>query len=222
LAAGGEEGHGVTEIGGIEDAELARQLRDPEGPAGLAVIGGLAVVNAEGSAAALERLDLEDGMAVLELGCGLGDLAVEVAAPGRNIGYTGLDRSETKIAAALERHADAVAAGSAAFHLGSSEDMPFDDSRFDRVFSLGLIHFWSDPARSLAEVGRVMRPGARMVMGCLGPERAPPFAIADNGFHLRSADEWEALCQQAGFAAARVEALDDPLRPQGLLVIAEA
>jgi hypothetical protein len=52
----------------MDGAELARHLRDPEGASGLAVIGGLAADNAEGSALALEQLGVGSGMAVLELG----------------------------------------------------------------------------------------------------------------------------------------------------------
>jgi ubiquinone/menaquinone biosynthesis C-methylase UbiE len=221
MAGKGKGRRRVTYLGGLDGAELARHLRDPEGAVGLAVIGGLAVVNAEGSAAALERLELADGMSVLELGCGLGDLVGAVTAAGDSVRYTGLDRSDTMVAAALERHGDAVATGRAAFLLGSSERMPFEAGSFDRVFSLGLIHFWTEPEVSLAELRRVMRPGSRMVMGCLGPERAPPFATSANGFLLRTADEWQSLCRAAGFARYSVEGVDAPGRPQGLLVIAD-
>lgn len=212
----------MTDIGGLDGAELARHLRDPEGAAGLAVIGGLAVVNAAGSALALEQLGLESGMAVLELGCGLGDLAAAVTASGEGVRYVGVDRSKTMIAAATERHAEAIASGETEFHLATSEALPFARETFDRVLSLGLIHFWSDPAASLAEVRRVLRPAGRMAMGCLGPDRAPPFAVTDNGFHLRPADEWRDLCVAAGFAGCEVVKLDDPERPQGLLVMADA
>jgi SAM-dependent methyltransferase len=205
----------------MDGAELARHLRDPEGASGLAVIGGLAAVNAEGSALALEQLGVGSGMAVLELGCGLGELAAAVTASGESVRYVGVDRSETMVAAAVERHAQAIASDNTEFHLSTSEDLPFAGDAFDRVFSLGLIHFWTDPATSLAEIRRVMRPAGRMVMGCLGPDRAPPFALADNGFHLRPAEEWRDLCLSAGFERCDVAKLDDPERPQGLLVIAD-
>lgn len=208
----------MTDPRALDAAELARQLRDPEGAAGLAVIGGLAQVNAEGSAAVLAHLEIGSGMAVLELGCGLGDLARPLVGTRDGVRYAGLDRSRTMIDAATERHADAIASGRAEFHEATSEEMPFASATFDRAFSIGLIHFWTDPLASLAEVRRVLRAGGLMVMGCLGPDRAPPFASAENGFFLRSGDEWRLLCSEAGFVEAAAELSDEPGRPQGLLV----
>lgn len=212
----------MTDQRAVDPAELARQLRDPEGAAGLAVIGGLAQVNAEGSAAVLARLDLGSGMAVLELGCGLGDLAAPVIGAGEGVRYIGLDRSATMIEAAAQRHAETIASGGVEFHQATSEATPFAPATFDRAFSIGLIHFWADPLASLREVRRVLCAGGLMVMGCLGPDRAPPFASAENGFFLRSGDEWRRLCSEAGFAEAAAELSDEPGRPQGLLVTARA
>ena len=60
-----------------------------------------------------------------------------------------------------------------------------------------------------------------MIMACLGPERAPPFAIAEHGFYLRTPAEWMRLAHDAGFATVDVE-LDNPVdRPQGLLLSAK-
>ena len=72
------------------------------------------------------------------------------------------------------------------------------------MFSIGVIHFWPDPTKAFAEVLRVMCPGALMLMGCLGPERAPPFARAEYGFHLHDPQDWQSFCSAAGFSAVEV------------------
>jgi ubiquinone/menaquinone biosynthesis C-methylase UbiE len=82
-----------------------------------------------------------------------------------------------------------VQAGKASFHLASADAIPFGDDCFDRVFSLGVIHFWIEPMASLVEVRRVLRPGGLMLMGCLAPKEAPDFARVEYGFHLRDASE---------------------------------
>ena len=212
----------MTDLGALDSTELARQLRDPEGAAGLAVNGGLAQDNAEGSAAVLGRLDVGDEMAVLELGCGLGDLASRVASAGEGVRYIGLDRSATMIDAAVQRHREAVESGRAKLHQGTSETMPFTPATIGREFSIGLIDFWTDPVASLSEVRRVLDDGARMAMACLGLDRAPPFATRENGFFLRSGEQWRRFCLEAGFAEALAETSDEPGRPQGLLVTARA
>ena len=43
------------------------------------------------------------------------------------------------------------------------------------------------------------------MMGCLHPLTAPPFALPENGFHLRDAAEWDALHRAVGFVDVQVE-----------------
>src|SRR6476469_8859376 len=98
--------------------------------------------------------------------------------------------------------------------------MPFPDGHFRKVLSAGVIHFWTDPARSLAEVRRVMRSGGTMAMGCLAPGIVPPFAKPELGFHLRPAAEWRQLASSAGFASPVVETLGAAGGPQIQLLVA--
>ncbi len=121
------------------------------------------------------------------------------------VSYVGVDSSPTMISAARDRNPDLIGKALASFHESYAEQMPFEDARFSRVFSIGVIHFWSDPVKALTEVLRVMRPGARMLMGCLGPERAPSFARAEYGFHLRDPQSWRSFCLTAGFSTAEVD-----------------
>ena len=94
--------------------------------------------------------------------------------------------------------------------------MPFTDDAFDRVFSTGVIHFWTEPASSLAEVHRVLRPGGAMLMSCLAHRGRPDFARSEYGFHIRDASAWDALCRDAGFITVNVETLESKqITPDG-------
>ena len=86
--------------------------------------------------------------------------------------------------------------------------MPFADASFDRVFAIGVIHFWIDPIAPLMEIHRVMRPGSFTVMGALDSRSPPQFARPEFGFHLRSAAEWSALYRQAGFSVVDAQNLE--------------
>lgn len=205
----------------LSSAQLADQLRDPNGENGLAVAEALIAVNADAATAVLNRLRLKSAMAVLELGCGLGDLVARVTALAPDITYTGIDRSSLMIDAALVRHRALVASGRVKFTCATSESTEVPDGSFDRVFSIGLVHFWSNPLQSLKECRRVVRPGGMMIMACLGPDRAPPFALLERGCYLRSASEWSVLTREAGFDDVSIEVDDAAGRPQGLLVTAK-
>lgn len=192
-------------------AEQARQLGNPDGEVGLAVAAWLNQTNAPANARMLQSLGLKAGDHVLEVGFGNGRVAPLVLAQAPAIRYCGIDISATMVEEARAFNAAAVAAGQAEFHLAAAERMSFADASFDCAFSMGVIHFWTEPAASLAELHRVLRPAALMRMACLGPLHAPDFARPEFGFHLRPAAEWQALTQAAGFDRVQVDTVETEL-----------
>ena len=42
--------------------------------------------------------------------------------------------------------------------------LPFADQQFDKVLSIHTFYFWSDPARGVAEIFRVLKPDGIMVV----------------------------------------------------------
>jgi ubiquinone/menaquinone biosynthesis C-methylase UbiE len=101
---------------------------------------------------------------VLDIGCGDGILAVELHKRGADV--VGLDASQPMLDAAERRtqaeHADLTLC------LGRAEALPFDDASFDVVVAVTILCFVPHAAQSFAEIGRVLRPGGRLVIGELG------------------------------------------------------
>lgn len=191
----------------LTPAERAKQLRQPEGPVGVAVANWTSEHNQAGNERTVAELGIEPGNRVLEIGFGDGRTVPKVIAQADDVRYTGIDISPTMVEEASRFNAGSVATGQASFVLGSAQTMPFQDDSFDRIFSIGVIHFWTDPEIALAETRRVLRPGGLMLMGCLAPQGAPVFAQPEYGFHLREAAAWERLCRAAGFSDLKVEDL---------------
>ena len=179
----------------LTPAERARQLATPDGAVGLAVADWLNESHKQVNATIVTMLAVEPGHHVLEIGFGNGRTAPIVMAQAPDVRYAGIDISPTMIAEALTFNAALAAAGKASFHLASAHEMPFDSNCFDRVFSIGVVHFWAEPLASLVEVRRVLRRGGSMLMACLAPREAPDFARAEYGFYLRDDSEWGALCR---------------------------
>jgi SAM-dependent methyltransferase len=200
----------------LAPSERARQLANPEGAVGLAVAEWLNENNNLGNANAAMLLTLKEGQNILEIGFGNGRTAPIVISQAPDIRYWGIDLSPTRVAEALRFNLALVQAGKASFHLASAYAVPFGDDSFDRVFSLGVIHFWTDPMASLVEVRRVLRPDGLMLMGYLAPKEAPDFAQVEYGFHLRDVYEWDALCRKAGFADLDIRTIEtEQITPSG-------
>jgi ubiquinone/menaquinone biosynthesis C-methylase UbiE len=101
------------------------------------------------------------GMDVLELGCGLGDLQVDL----RKASYQSraIELSPQMVAAArdaLRRH---KLGDPANIIQGSAQSLPFGDATFDTVVSTFPSEYIYDPD-TIAEVERVLRPGGRMIV----------------------------------------------------------
>lgn len=110
-------------------------------------------------------LDLEPGDAVLDLGCGLGDdaraLAKLVGPTGRAVGA---DVEEKMIEAAVARQKEEPTVPDVEFARADGEQLPFADQTFDGVRIDRMLQHADAPARVLAEVYRVLRPGGRLTV----------------------------------------------------------
>jgi SAM-dependent methyltransferase len=106
-----------------------------------------------------------DGARVLEVGCGPGHLSIRLARQ-HGLKVTGLDLDPAMIERA-RANAERVGDGDErrpSFLVGDAASLPFADGSFDLVISTLSMHHWADPSAGLAEIGRVLRPGARALV----------------------------------------------------------
>jgi ubiquinone/menaquinone biosynthesis C-methylase UbiE len=112
----------------------------------------------------VERLALEPGDRVLEIGCGHGVAATLVCERlGEAGAYTAVDRSPKMIAAAERRNAQHVAAGRAEFLVMALEALDLGERRFDVIFAARVGLFHREPARARALAERWLARGGQLV-----------------------------------------------------------
>lgn len=97
-----------------------------------------------------------EGMRVLDVGCGPGDMAAHCS-PAT---YVGVDMSDKYIDAARSRFGDR-----ATFHCAPLEQLADTERDFDVAICVGVLHHLADPVvRSMsAEIASRLRPGGRFV-----------------------------------------------------------
>jgi SAM-dependent methyltransferase len=109
---------------------------------------------------------------VLEVGCGPGHLSIRLARHHR-LEVTGLDLDPAMIARANTHRPETGDQRRPEFLVGDVAALAFPDRSFDLVVSTLSMHHWADPAAALAEIGRVLRPGARALIWDLRPGVRP-------------------------------------------------
>jgi demethylmenaquinone methyltransferase/2-methoxy-6-polyprenyl-1,4-benzoquinol methylase len=101
---------------------------------------------------------------VLDVATGTGRVAQELV---QRYGCTvvGLDQSPGMLAGAQARLArDPVLAARVSLLEGEAERLPFEGGSFDHLTFTYLLRYVEDPAATLAELARVVRPGGRVAM----------------------------------------------------------
>ncbi|UBM57765.1 methyltransferase domain-containing protein [Marinilongibacter aquaticus] len=102
----------------------------------------------------LELLQAKSGERILDLGCGTGDLASQIAGQGCKV--VGLDSSPQMIEEARRKFPEID------FEVGNAERFRFDE-KFDAVFSNATLHWVKDQKAAVACVFEALKPGGRFV-----------------------------------------------------------
>ncbi len=103
----------------------------------------------------LDWLPTGDGQRWLDVGCGNGAFTEQLMRRRQPSDMKGIDPSAGQIAYAQTR----VGAAGAAFQVGDAMALPFAANQFDAAAMALVISFVPDPAKAVAEMARVVRPG---------------------------------------------------------------
>lgn len=112
-----------------------------------------------------DRLPFRRARKLLEVGCGVGAQTEILLRRFPDLHVTGVDRSSENLARARKHLGQcAWAKGRFALQQGAAETLPFPTDTFDAAFLCWILEHVDDPARTLSEVRRVLRPGSPVVI----------------------------------------------------------
>ena len=110
----------------------------------------------------MDKLGIEQGDHVLDVGCGHGRSLMELAARAPRGRVVGVDPSELMVEIAAQRNRPLIEAARVDVVLSGVESLPFPDDVFDKAQCVHVLYFWKDIEMSLREIARVLKPGGRL------------------------------------------------------------
>jgi len=191
------------------------QFHHPTGPGGHIAgwVMGHRSSNVQRNKWAVELLDVQPTDHVLELGCGPGVAVAALADRATRGLVVGVDHSDVMIRQAGRRNAAAIKQGRVQLIQSPVERLQVTDGPFDAALAVNNVGMWPEPTAQLRDVGRLLRPGARIAL--VSQPRCPGATAATSA---EAADRLRALLSQAGFEDLRSKVLE--LNPPAACVLA--
>uniref|UniRef100_P0DXV1 O-methyltransferase resE n=1 Tax=Aspergillus sclerotiorum TaxID=138282 RepID=RESE_ASPSL len=165
------------------------------------------------------RLSSSAGQHILDVGCGTGKSAVQIANT-HGVQITGITVSKSQIEEAQALYGSAVQAGQVSYQFANAMDLPFADASFDGAYAIESLVHMDDRRTALQNIARVLRPGSRLAIAdlCLDAHCPNPEALAR--FHelfqvppMSSGEELQELLRETGFRVLEFTDIRDNVRP---------
>lgn len=113
---------------------------------------------------AVSHLAPRPGGTYLDIGCGTGDMGVEIVRRCPAAHVVGLDPAERMLDVGRSKIAAAGLDASIAFSVGDATALPFGDAEFAGVVTAFCIRNVADRLAAMREMRRVLAPGGRVVI----------------------------------------------------------
>ena len=194
----------------VNPEELAAQLRKPEGDFGLIVADNLNESNIHITQFTYDQLQAQDGDNILEIGFGNGKLMDLLINKANDLFVAGIDFSDTMVQEARTHHAHNIEKGIVDIKHAGVDEIPYNNSFFDKICHINTLYFWADPLACAKETLRVLKKGGSIYSGIRPKEQMEHFPFTQHGFTFYDDQKAIDLFKNAGFSSVNITKQKDP------------
>lgn len=146
----------------------------------------------------IKLLSLLESDSVLDIGCGNG-YVLNLMAQKCKATYTGIDTSSSIIETANRRNRIFVKNKKMSFSCQDVSNMAFICGDFSKVYTINTVYFWSDPAKSMSEICRVLKHNGVFINTLYSNETLSRFSHTQSGYKRYTTEELVGLGEKIGF-----------------------
>lgn len=177
---------------------IGSQFGNPRGFVGMVCCVIMNVINRAMYKNTIALVDVSPDDKVLDIGFGNGYL-LQLLYNKCKCDMYGIDISEDMVAAATSRNARASRDGKLHLQWGDCCDLPFDENSFAAVTSINTVYFWNNTEDGLAEIHRVLKPGATFYNVVYTKDWLDKLSYTKTGFQKFEAQDLVDFGKEAGF-----------------------
>ncbi|CAA7193614.1 class I SAM-dependent methyltransferase [Chryseobacterium potabilaquae] len=189
---------------------LAQNLANPQGEKGKEIGEIMNATNIGMTLESIQALLIEDEEHILEIGHGNAGHVENILNKGQGIKYTGIDISTTmhneakRLNQEFENKAD--------FVLYEGEKFPFENQKFNKIFTVNTVYFWKEPVAFLNEIYRVLKDNGTFVLTFGQRNFMETLPFTKYNFILYNTDEMEEMVSKSHFKRMKVSEKEEEIK----------
>ena len=157
----------------------------------------------------LSHVQISKDFVILDVGCGGGKTMQKLARLAENGKVYGVDYAEGSVAESRAKNQKLIQDGRMEVLHASVSSLPFTEDKFDLVTAIETQYYWPDLVHDMSEVGRVLKPGGKLMILAEAYKREGDFfaqrwLMNALGSGYLSISEQQQLFAKAGFTDIQV------------------
>lgn len=179
------------------------QCAHPEGRMGRMMLRFMNFGHAPLTNWGLSHVSFNEGMTMLDIGCGGGATLQRLLKRSSNAKAYGIDISEESVAKAKEVNKELLDE-QVFICQGTASQLPYEDATFDLVTAVETVYFWPDLSKCFKEVRRVLKHDGQFAIMVEVPDPDSMWTKVVEGMTAYTPDELKSLLDDAGFTHTAV------------------
>lgn len=182
---------------------IAEQFGKPTGIGGIMSTFIMNRMNQIQYRSVMSNLNCSEKDRVLDIGFGNGYLINHLAKKNKGDFY-GIEISDDMLKVGCKRNSELIKRGKVHLAKGNVIDIPFENSFFDKVYTVNTVYFWKDLDRGLSEIKRVLKPNGVFINAIYSKQWLDAVKYTQYGFSKYTPKELEEVTSRNGLNVFQV------------------